>query len=219
MVRVRKSWMWVGVVMLDIAGWTYYYSHSHVIAVETVAMKQGDLTVSVTPTETGTDDNDAKQKYDKKRKLFDARLVPQGERESAAADLATAEAVLETARANREQVTLQQRQIELAAADVKQQQAALRVAEVTFDHSVIRSPLAGTVVELPVKLGELLQPGSVAARVTCLDALYVKEQIDEVDLSQLRVGQRADVQFDTEPNTKYSAELFEISPAVSVEML
>lgn len=302
MVRVRKSWMWAGVVMLVIAGWAYYYRHSHVITVETVAVKQGDLTVSVTPTETGTVDSDAtaqvkaevagrvselavaegakvkagevlikleagelqarvalarssldaarsrlesarislplerartgaalaeaqaryddaKQKYDKKRKLFDARLVPQGEMESAGADLATAEAVLETARANREQVTLQQRQIELAAADVKQQEAALRVAEVTFDHSVIRSPLAGTVVELPVKLGELLQPGSAAARVTCLDALYVKAQIDEVDLSQLRVGQRADIQFDTEPNTKYSAELFEISPAVSVEKL
>src|SRR3569833_786059 len=59
MVRVRKSWMWAGVVRLVIAGWTYYYRHSHVIAVETVAVKQGDLTVSVKTTETGTVDSDA----------------------------------------------------------------------------------------------------------------------------------------------------------------
>src|SRR3569623_1590761 len=59
MVRVRKSWMWVGVVMLVIAGWTYYYSHSNVIAVETVAVKQVDLTLFSSTTETGTVDSDA----------------------------------------------------------------------------------------------------------------------------------------------------------------
>lgn len=162
---------------------------------------------------------DAEQRYDKKRKLHEARLIPQGEMETAAAELATAAAMREAATANREQVNLQQRQIEIAAADVKQQQAALRVAEVNLDHSVIRAPLAGTVVELPVKLGELMQPGSMVARVTQLDALYAKAQIDEVDLSKLALGQRAEVVFDTQPDVKYRAELFEISPAVSVEKL
>lgn len=163
--------------------------------------------------------DDAKQRYEKKQKLHAARLIPQGEMESASAELATAQAVLETARANQDQVALQQRQIEIAAADVKQQEAALRVAQVTLDHSLIRAPIAGTVVELPIKAGELMQPGSVAARITRLDALYVKAQIDEVDLSRLQLGQAAEIQFDTQPNTKYAATLFEISPAVSVEKL
>ncbi len=163
--------------------------------------------------------DDAKQRYEKKQKLHAARLIPQGEMESASAELATAQAVLETARANQDQVALQQRQIEIAAADVKQQEAALRVAQVTLDHSLIRAPIAGTVVELPIKVGELMQPGSVAARITRLNALYVKAQIDEVDLSRLQVGQAAEIQFDTQPNTKYAATLFEISPAVSVEKL
>lgn len=163
--------------------------------------------------------DDAKQRYEKKQKLYAARLIPQGEMESASAELATAQAVLETALANQDQVALQQRQIEIAAADVKQQEAALRVAQVTLDHSLIRAPIAGTVVELPIKAGELMQPGSVAARITRLDALYVKAQIDEVDLSRLQVGQAAEIQFDTQPNIKYAATLFEISPAVSVEKL
>lgn len=163
--------------------------------------------------------DDAKQRYEKKQKLHAARLIPQGEMESASAELATAQAVLETARANQDQVALQQRQVEIAAADVKQQEAALRVAQVTLDHSLIRAPIAGTVVELPIKAGELMQPGSVAARITRLDELYVKAQIDEVDLSRLQLGQAAEIQFDTQPNTKYAATLFEISPAVSVEKL
>lgn len=163
--------------------------------------------------------DDAKQRYDKKHKLYESKLIPQGEMETARTDLAAAEAGLQAAQANREQVALQQRQIEIAAADVKQQQAALRVAEVNLDHTRIRAPVAGTVVEWPIKLGELMQPGSVIARITRLDALYVKAQIDEVDLSRLRVGQRAEVQFDTQPGVVYEATLFEISPAVSIEKL
>src|SRR3569833_3840996 len=135
------------------------------------------------------------------------------------ADIAAAEAGLQTAQANQDQVALQQRQIDIAAADVKQQEAALQVAEVTLAHTLIRAPIAGTVVELPIKAGELMQPGSVIARITRLDALYVKAQIDEVDLRRLQIGQRADVEFDTKPHVKYAATLFELSPAVSVEKL
>jgi len=302
MSRWRKWGIWLVVVLIIVAAVAYYYRQSHVIEVETVAVKQGELVVTVTPTETGTVDSDAtaqikaevagriaqlavaegahveagaalarleaselearvalarssldaarmrlesarislplekartraslaeaqahyddaKQRYDKKLKLYESRLIPQGDMETARADLAAAEAGLQTAQANQDQVALQQRQIDIAAADVKQQEAALQVAEVTLAHTLIRAPIAGTVVELPIKAGELMQPGSVIARITRLDALYVKAQIDEVDLSRLQIGQRADVEFDTQPHVKYAATLFEISPAVSVEKL
>ncbi len=300
--KLRKSWLWSALVILVIVVSFYYYRAGQVLEVETVAVRKGNILVSVTPTETGTVDSDAtaqikaevagrisellvaegtrvkagdvlarlesseltarvalarssleaarmrlesarislplekartaaavaeaqaryddaKQRYEKKQKLYTARLIPQGEMESASAELATSQAVLETARANLDQVALQQHQIEIAAADAKQQEAALRVAQVNLDHSLIRAPIAGTVVELPIKVGELMQPGSVVARITRLDDLYVKAQIDEVDLSRLQLGQQAEIQFDTQPDIKYAATLFEISPAVSVEKL
>lgn len=302
MIRWRRSWLWVALTVTVTAAFIFYYRQGNVIEVETVAAVQGELVVTVTPTETGTVDSDAtaqvkaevagriaelsvkegvrvdagdvlarleaseltarvalakssldaartrlesarislplerartraavaeaqaryddaKQRYDRKSKLYETRLIPQGEMETAKADLATATAVLDTAQANQDQVALQQRQIDIAAADVKQHEAGLQVAQVNLDHSFIRAPIAGTVVDLPVKVGELMQPGSVLARVTQLDDLYVKAQIDEVDLSRLQTGQHAEVQFDTQPNVKYEAVLFEISPAVSVEKL
>lgn len=300
--RWRKRGIWLAVMVAVGIAASFYYRESHVIEVETVPVKQGDLVVTVTPTETGTVDSDAtaqvkaevagriaavtttegahveagdvlarleaselearvalarssldaartrlesaqislpleiartraalaeaqahyddaKQRYDKKLKLYESRLIPQGEMETARTDLAAAEASLQTAQANQDQVALQQRQIAIAAADVKQQQASLQVAEINLNHSLIRAPIAGTVVELSAKTGELMQLGSIIARVTRLDALYVKAQIDEVDLSRLRIGQRAEVQFDTQLNVKYDATLFEISPAVSIEKL
>lgn len=302
MIRWRRYWLWVALTVTVTAAFIFYYRQGNVIEVETIAAVQGELVVTVTPTETGTVDSDAtaqvkaevagriaelsvkegarvdagdmlarleaseltarvalarasldaartrlesarislplerartraavaeararyddaKQRYDRKSKLYETRLIPQGEMETAKADLATATAVLETAQANQEQVALQQRQIDIAAADVKQQEAGLQVAQVNLDRSFIRAPIAGTVVDLPVKVGELMQPGSVLARVTQLDDLYVKAQIDEVDLSRLQAGQHAEVQFDTQPSVKYEAVLFEISPAVSVEKL
>src|SRR3569833_2215242 len=132
MSRWRKWGIWLVVVLIIVAAVAYYYRQSHVIEVETVAVKQGELVVTVTPTETGTVDSDA---------------------------------------------------------------TAL------------------------IKAEESMQPGSGIARITRLDALYVKAQIDEVDLSRLQIGQRADVEFDTQPHVKYAATLFEISPAVSVEKL
>src|SRR3569832_1382779 len=254
MSRWRKWGIWLVVVLIIVAAVAYYYRQSHVIEVETVAVKQGELVVTVTPTETGTVDSDAtaqikaevagriaqlavaegahveagaalarleaselearvalarssldaarrrlesarislplekartraslaeaqahyddaKQRYDKKLKLYESRLIPQGDMETARADLAAAEAGLQTAQAKQDQVALQQRQIVIAAADVKQQEAALQVAEVTLAHTLIRAPIAGTVVELPIKAGELMQPGSVIARITRGDAV------------------------------------------------
>src|SRR3569833_667403 len=58
MSRWRKWGIWLVVVLIIVAAVAYYYRQSHVIEVETVAVKQGELVVTVTPTETGTVDSD-----------------------------------------------------------------------------------------------------------------------------------------------------------------
>ena len=162
---------------------------------------------------------DAKQKHDKKKRLFESRLIASGEMESSEAELSATQAALNVARANLEQVAVQEQQIKVAESDVKQQAAQLRVAELNLGHSIVRAPINGTVMELPVKPGELVQPGMMVARITRLEGLYVKALVDEVDLGRLSIGQSAEITFDTVPNKKFAARLFEISPGVSIEKL
>lgn len=162
---------------------------------------------------------DAKQKYEKKKRLYESRLIASGEMESSEAEFTGAQAALNAARANLEQVALQEQQVKVAQSDVKQQAAQQRVAELNLGNTIIHAPIAGTVMELPVKVGELVQPGMVVARVTRLDGLYVKALVDEVDLGRLKIGQLAEITFDTVPDKKFAAHLFEISPGVSVEKL
>ncbi|MDX1252150.1 MAG: efflux RND transporter periplasmic adaptor subunit [Gammaproteobacteria bacterium] len=162
---------------------------------------------------------DAKQKYDKRKQLYERRLIPLGEMESSAADLDAARAALDQAQANLEQVPVQERQVKVAQADVEQQAAQLRVAQLNLDRATIRAPVGGTVMEVPVKAGELVQPGTPVARITRMEGLYIKALVDEVDLSRLVLGQPAEITFDTLPDKKFAATLFEISPGVSVEKL
>ena len=162
---------------------------------------------------------DAKQKHDKKKRLFESRLIASGEMESSEAEFSAAQAALNVAEANLEQVALQAQQVKVAESDVKQQVAQLRVAELNLGLSSVRTPMNGTVMELPVKVGELVQPGMIVARITRLEGLYVKAQVDEVDLGRLTIGQSAEITFDTVPDKKFVAHLFEISPGVSVEKL
>ena len=163
--------------------------------------------------------SDAKQKHDKKKRLYDSRLIASGEMESSTAELSVAQAALNVAQANLELVAVQEQQIKVAESDVQQQAAQLRVAELNVAHGTVRAPINGTVMELLVKFGELVQPGMMVARITRLEGLYVKALVDEVDLGRLSVGQSAEITFDTVPDKKFAAQLFEISPGVSIEKL
>jgi multidrug efflux pump subunit AcrA (membrane-fusion protein) len=159
------------------------------------------------------------QRYDKKRRLAESGLVSTDELQTLEADLKVAAAALDTARANREQVALQERQIAAADAEVAQQDAAVRVAELDLDHAVIRAPLDGTVMELPVKAGELVLPGTAVARISHRGDLYIKALIDEVDLARVKLGQPVVVTFDLYPGRTFAGTVSEISPTVSAERL
>ncbi len=101
-------------------------------------------------------------------------------------------------------------QVDAAAAGVKNAQLALESAENTYesmkknledarktleDYS-IRSPISGTVVEKNFKVGDTLDPTTAVgpmAIIYDLSELKTELQIDELDISKIKVGQEADI--------------------------
>lgn len=162
---------------------------------------------------------DAQQRRDKKAGLYAQRLIPRSEMESSDAELAQAAAAVAGARAGLAVAETHGKQITAAQAEVAAQQAQQHIARLALERSVIRAPFAGQVMELPIKVGEWLAPGTPVARITRPEQLYVRALIDEVDLSKLRNGQAARVQFDTVPDKSFAATVFEIAPSVTVERL
>lgn len=82
---------------------------------------------------------------------------------------------------------LTQARLEAAKAQVIQQEALL-------SKLTVRAPFGGTVVERMANAGELLPAGGKLLRLVDLDRVRVEAEVDEYDLSRLRVGSQVTVE-------------------------
>lgn len=97
----------------------------------------------------------------------------------------------------------------LSAAEVAIAEAELRVGRCD-----VRAPFAGTVAELPVRLGQVVNPGEPLLTLVDLDQVEIEADVIETDLTGLRVGSRAAVQPTTDPDLRLDARVLRISPLV-----
>jgi len=124
--------------------------------------------------------------------------------QGAEAELAAQQQRIETAQAE-----LQQAQAELANAQalVPEEQAALELAAAELEQTIIRSPIDGIVLE------RLIEPGqTVAASLEAptlftiakdLDRMEVHTSVNEADIGQVAVGQRARFTVDAYPGREF----------------
>lgn len=128
-------------------------------------------------TATATQDEAATTR-DRDLKLFAQGVVAAQERDAAVAAARRADAAVALARANIEQAS-----------------AALRVAETNLSRSVIRSPIDGVVLERDVEAGQTVVAAfqtPVLFRIAeDLRQMKVSVDVDEADIGDVRVGQRA----------------------------
>ena len=76
-------------------------------------------------------------------------------------------------------------------------EAQLATAERGLDDTVLRAPFAGRLDALAVAAGEMVQPGTVLARLVDLDPLTVRFRVPQQALAQLAPGQPAKLDFIT----------------------
>lgn len=101
-------------------------------------------------------------------------------------------------------------------AALAQARAELRLAEIVFDRTRIRSPIDGTVLDVNVKAGEMLAPSpeSIALTVGDVTALRVKAEVEERDISKIRVGQSVVVKSDTYPGRQFGGRVTSLAAYV-----
>ncbi len=97
----------------------------------------------------------------------------------------------------------------LSAAEIAIAEAELRVARCD-----VRAPFAGIVAELPVRLGQVVNPGEPLLTLVDLDEVEIHAEVLETDLTGLRVGSRASVQPTTDHDLQLDARVLRISPLV-----
>jgi len=123
--------------------------------------------------------------------------------------LRSAEIAVETERRSKDVLESQEQQL---FADLQVRQAALISAQVNLSYTKIRAPEDGTVGERQVRTGQLVSPGTqVLAFVP--DTKWIEANYRETQLTNMKVGDPAEISIDAYPGKKLSGKVVEIAPA------
>lgn len=132
------------------------------------------------------------------------------------ADLKEAQAMLHSNESaaeaeRRAKVVLQSQQVQLID-DLHAKQAALTVAQVNLGYTKIFSPGDGTVGERQVRPGQLVSPGTQV--IPFVDVTkWVQANYRETQLTNVKVGDPAELRFDEYPGQVIHGKVIEIAPA------
>ncbi|MBI2162816.1 MAG: efflux RND transporter periplasmic adaptor subunit [candidate division NC10 bacterium] len=113
-----------------------------------------------------------------------------------------------------------QEQIDLARAQVREAEAALRAAQIDLDNTLIRAPVAGTILERLVEPGEIVTTSFIGGRgaksavlsMANLTVLDVEVDVSQNEFRKVRLNQPATIVPDAFPDRTYRGSLTELSP-------
>jgi membrane fusion protein (multidrug efflux system) len=119
------------------------------------------------------------------------------------------EAAAEAERRSKAVLESQERQL---VADLHAKEAALEVAQVNLGYTRITAPADGTVGERQVRTGQLVSPGTqVMAFVE--NIRWVDANFRETQLTNVKVGDPAEIRIDVYPGRVIKGRVLEIAPA------
>jgi membrane fusion protein (multidrug efflux system) len=132
------------------------------------------------------------------------------------ADLARAEGILATSQSQLEAAKRQREALntkdEVYKADIEAKKAAIVVAQVNLAYTRIAAPADGTVGERHALAGQLVAPGTQVINLVQSE-VWVQANFKETQLTNMRVGDTADVRIDTFPNRAFHGKVEQLSPA------
>jgi membrane fusion protein (multidrug efflux system) len=94
---------------------------------------------------------------------------------------------------------------------VQQAQAVLQGAKLDLSYAEVRSPITGIITRKNVHVGNRIQPGEPLMAIVPVDRLYVTANFKETQLTDVRVGQPADIRADIYPGFVYRGHVESIS--------
>ncbi len=91
------------------------------------------------------------------------------------------------------------------------------VAEALLEKTRIRAPVAGTILQLPAKAGEMVAPSPEQALAVLGDMslVRVKAEVDEHDVSKIKVGGKVTIKSNAYPGREFTGKVSELAPTLA----
>jgi HlyD family secretion protein len=100
--------------------------------------------------------------------------------------------------------------------DVAAAQARVDAIRSTLATAEIKAPFAGTVTDATPLKGDLVNPGDQAFRIDDLKRLFVEVPVSEVDINNIKVGQRVTLTFDAIAGRQYNGKISDVAQVGTV---
>jgi RND family efflux transporter MFP subunit len=91
-----------------------------------------------------------------------------------------------------------------AQARVREAEANVQLARDRIALDVIRSPIAGTIYDLPARAGSFLHPGDPVASIGKLNPVRVRVYVDEPELGRVSPGENVRITWDALPGKEWN---------------
>jgi len=171
---------------------------------------------------------DSNRTLGRNRDLRQRGLIAQADEDTSQAAYDSAVAQFEASRAQERaqgsavtaaeaQLRVAEAMLKNAAAQVTQNEAAQRQAQVDLDHTFIRAPVDGVVVGRTVDVGQTvaasLQAPTLFTIAQDLRNMQVDTNVDEADVGRVKVGQATTFTVDSFPGRTFSGEVVQIRKA------
>ena len=135
---------------------------------------------------------------------------------SSQADLEQAKTALHSnqlaVEAQRRSKTVLESQKQQLIADLHTKEASLAAAKINLGYTKISAPTDGTVSERQVRPGQLVTPGTQVLTLVA-DTKWVQANYRETQLTNVRLGDPAEIRIDEYPGKVFRGKVLEIAPA------
>jgi len=228
----KNKFFWVlFIIVLILGGYFYFQSRKKEVAYMTVEVKKENLAKTVSATGSIQSRNKAEVSFKlsgKIKKIFfevgdkvkEDEVVAVLDREElnyevnqARADLEAQKKSLALMKRKRDNYTHEQLDIQREV--VKKSEANLSISLKKIDETILRAPIAGTIIKKNVNnSGENVIANEAIFLIADDEELLIEANVPESDIVDLSVGQKATVSLDAfSSEEKLEAELIEIEPA------
>ena len=102
------------------------------------------------------------------------------------------------------------------SSDVIAAQAKVDAAQATVNQLSIIAPFDGEVLSVDSRVGDMVSTGDLSVNIADMDHLYVEAQVDESDVSNVKVGQQAEVTLDAVSDVVLTGSVVSVNPVGEV---
>jgi membrane fusion protein (multidrug efflux system) len=148
--------------------------------------------------------------------LVKSRTVAQSEYDRVRSQWQVAQASANSARAgiSKEDAGVQSLEAQLKTQQMKiaEAQAALRLAKIDLQRTLVKAPLAGRIANKNVDPGKYVQPGQPVLSLANVKGVWVVANFKETQIIKMRVGQPVDIEVDAYPGLPFKGHIDSFQP-------